>query len=185
MSAARQLITPAAAVGFSGSRTPSAASLRALRSLAALVPACAAVMVGDAQGIDSAAAALLPQALIFRVGQHGSPRAPYRAQLVARSIACVQACARAGGVWCAFPGRPAPAALVPSHSSAKCFGHGSGTWSSLALALGLGLACVAFLPAELAMPAALPLAPIGNGWHVAQPGALAQQAATIQQLLLF
>lgn len=94
-------------------------------------------MVGDATGIDSAAAALLPQARIFQVGAHGSPRAPYRAQLVARSVACVQACARAGGVWCAFPGRPAPAALVPSRSSAKCFGHGSGTWSSLALALSL------------------------------------------------
>ena len=58
MSAARQLITTAAAVGISGSRTPSPASLAALRSLAALVPACAVVLVGDAQGIDSAAAAL-------------------------------------------------------------------------------------------------------------------------------
>ena len=186
MSAARQLIITAAAVGISGSRTPSLASLAALRSLAALVPSSAAVLVGDAAGIDSAAAALLPQARIFQVGAHGSPRAPYRAQLVARSIACVQACARAGGLWCSFPARPAPASLAPSAKPAATFGgFGSGTWSALALALGLGLPCLVYTPAPLQPPAAWPLAALGRGWFLAQPGALAQHAATVQQLLLF
>lgn len=187
MSAARHTITTARAVGISGSTTPSAASLRALAALAALVPAHAAVMVGDARGIDSAAAALLPRALIFRVGQHGSALAPFRAQLATRSIACVQATQRARGVWCAFPGRPAPPTLAPSHRPAKCFaGHGSGTWSSLALALGVGLPCIVYTPAEAAPPAAWQLQPLGNGWYFAPPAALAQpSAATVQQLLLF
>lgn len=176
-----QLLAAAPAVGISGSRTPGPFSLAALVSLAACVPASASVLVGDASGIDTSAVRYLPRASVFQVGAYGSPHAPFRAQLAARSIACVQACAAAGGVWCAFPARPAPAGLAPSSRPAVCFGgFGSGTWSSLALALGLGLPAVMF--SALPPPRGWGLLPAAPGWFVAAPVA---RPAAAQQLALF
>jgi hypothetical protein len=91
---------------------------------------------------------------------------------VARSVACVRACAAARGVWCAFPAQACPTGLRPSVQASACFaGFGSGTWASLALALGLGLPAVVFLPAGVQAPAGWGLAAAGAGWHTGQPPA--------------
>lgn len=169
--AIHQLITSVPALGISGSRAPAPASLSALAALAAAIPAGSAVLVGDAPGIDRRAVQLLPQAQVFAAAAFGTARTPGHARLVARSVACVRACAAARGVWCAFPAQPCPAGLQPSARPSACFvGFGSGTWASLALALGLGLPSVLFLPAG-APPAGWGLSAVGGGWWVVQPPA--------------
>jgi len=161
-----QLISGAPAVGISGSRRPAPASLVALAALVAQLPAGALVVVGDAPGIDRRAAKLLPQAWVFRAASYGVVRGAF----AARSIACVQACAGAGGVWCAFPAGPAPAGLRPSASAAACFaGFGSGTWAALALAVGLRLPVVVYLPADVPAPAGWALVVADPGWYTFQP----------------
>lgn len=171
-----QLVSAAPAAGISGSRAPAPASLAALGALAAALPAAAPVCVGDAAGIDRAAARLLPRAQVFTMAQHSPAGAPFRARLAARSLACLQACAAAGGLWCAFPASPAPAGLRPAASAAACFaGYGSGTWAALALALGRGLPIVAFIPCGAA--AGWALTPAGGGWFAAR--------AAAPQLVLF
>ncbi|MBK9945553.1 MAG: hypothetical protein IPP13_28515 [Kouleothrix sp.] len=167
-----QLIGSVPAIGISGSRAPASASLAALAALAAHAPAGGAVLVGDAPGIDHRAAELLPQARVLAAAAFGSPRTPGHARLVARSVACVRACAAARGVWCAFPAQACPTGLRPSVQASACFaGFGSGTWASLALALGLGLPAVVFLPAGVQAPAGWGLAAAGAGWHTGQPPA--------------
>jgi hypothetical protein len=100
----------------------------------------------------------------------GGPAVPLAGRLAMRSAAAVQACARAGGVWCSFPSSACPAGLRPSSSSAACFsGRGSGSWASLALALGRGLPAIVFLPVGTSALAGWGLASASGAWWVASP----------------
>jgi len=160
------LLADASCVGFSGSRSPSPASLAALGLAVAALPSGVPVLVGDAFGIDLRVRELIPAARVFVA----NPRTPQ--QLVGRSIACIQACTAARGIWCAFPARPAPSGLWPSSSASACFsGLSSGTWASLAFALGLGLAAGVYLPAGVVAPWPA-LAPASARWFVAQAPAV-------------
>ena len=119
-------------IGFSGSRAPSAVSVRALRSALAALPADASVVVGCAAGIDALVRKACPAARVFRACDYGVGRGA----LAARSIACVRTVAAAGGVWVSLPEMACPVGLRSSPSAAACFaGYGSGSWASLALAL--------------------------------------------------
>lgn len=161
-----QLVSAAPALAFSGSRRPARASLQALAALVAALPAGIPVLVGDAPGIDQRAAALLPHARVLHASAYGSGPGSF----AARSIACVRACAAATGLWCAFPARPAPAALRPSARSSACFaGFGSGTWASLAFAIGSALPAIVYLPAGVPAPADWDLVALSDGWHLFQP----------------
>jgi hypothetical protein len=157
----------AAAVGFSGSRAPTSASVAAAR--AAVAVATRPILVGDQRGIDATVRSARAGAQVF----HAASSAP--GHLAARSIAVVRACAALGGVWAAFPAAPCPTGLWPSSVASACFsGRGSGTWASLAFAIGLGLPAVVYLPAGVAAPWSV-LVAAGAGWFVVQP--LAQQLA--------
>jgi hypothetical protein len=172
--AAAALLAAAPCVGFSGARSPSPAALAAVRLAVAALPAGIPVVVGCAAGVDQRTRQLVPSARVFRASAFGAGRGA----VAARSIACVRACAAAGGVWCAFPAGPAPAQLRPSSHAAACFcGSGNGTWASLALAIGSGLGAIVFLPASVLPPAAFGLVSAGAGWFVAQPPA--QQLALL------
>ncbi|MBL8206916.1 MAG: hypothetical protein JNM09_21975 [Blastocatellia bacterium] len=159
--------TDVSLLGFSGSRAPSRASVRALRSVLATLPVGALVVVGCASGIDAVVRAACPGARVFRAAGFG------RGALVARSVACVCAVAAASGVWVSFPDTACPSGLRLSSSASACFaGYGSGSWASLALALGLGVRCFVFLPPGVAVPADWPLVPVAAaGWFVSVPGA--------------
>lgn len=152
-------------VGFSGSRRPCLVSLAACSWLAGVVAPGAVVVTGCAPGIDHAARRHFPAAQVFRASSFGSGRGAF----AARSVACVQSVAAAGGLWAAFPGGPCPA-LRPSSKPSKCFcGTGSGTWASLAFAVGSGVPCLLFLPAGIPAPAGWGLRPLGGDWFHAAP----------------
>ncbi len=158
--------TNASLLGFSGSRAPSVASVRALRSVLPTLPSDVSVVVGCASGIDAVVRAACPGARVFRAAGFG------RGALAARSVACVRAVAVAGGLWVSLPDTACPAGLRPSSSPSACFaGYGSGSWASLALALGLGARCCVFLPPGVAVPGGWPLVPVAAGWFVSVPGA--------------
>jgi hypothetical protein len=166
---AAALLAAAPCVGFSGSRTPSPAALVAVQLVAAALPPGAVVVVGCASGIDQRTRQLIPSARVFQARTFGAGRGA----VAARSIACVRACASAGGVWCAFPAQACPARLRPSSSSSACFcGAGSGTWASLALAIGLGRSAIVFLPPGSVPPAPFGLVSAGAGWWFAPPPAV-------------
>ncbi|MEG3440158.1 hypothetical protein V0288_23715 [Pannus brasiliensis CCIBt3594] len=163
-SSVASLVAAASSVGFSGSRSPVAASLAAVRSVAALVPASCPVSVGCAAGVDAAARSLFPSARVFQAASFGVGRGSF----AARSVACVRSLPP-GGLWLSFPASPCPPGLSPSSSSSRCFaGFGAGSWSSLALALGLGLSCVVFLPPGVPSPG-WGLVSVGGGWWVSSP----------------
>lgn len=137
-----------ALVGFSGSRSLSAACAPAVAALIGAVLASGrGVAVGCAPGLDQYVRQVCPSAQVFQVAAFGSGRSA----LARRSAALVQAVAASGpgAELVVFPGRVCPSGLVPSASSARCFaGFGSGSWSSAALAVGLGLPVSVFgLPA--------------------------------------
>jgi len=160
------LVSSAVCVGFSGSRSPSAASLSALSSVAGAVSSGAVVVVGCAAGVDLSARGLFPSAVVLSVasGAFGSGRSAF----ARRSVACVSRVASAGGVWVSFPSSPCPPGLVPSSVSSRCFsGLGSGSWASLAFAVGCGLPCLVFLPPGV--PAPSWLVPSGGGWFSSVP----------------
>ena len=164
----RSLLVGAPAVGFSGSRAPSRASVAGARLAVAAV--VAPILVGDARGIDAIVRSDRPDARVFCAAGYEP------AQLVARSIACVRAVALLGGVFTAFPAAPCPTGLRPSSAASVCFaGYSAGTWSSLALARGLGLAVVVYLPEDIDPPPAFGLASVGAGWWLGEP--IAQQIA--------
>ncbi|MGH8529698.1 MAG: hypothetical protein ACRETN_07630 [Nevskiales bacterium] len=183
MSALSSLLAAAPVVGFSGWRSapPSlcAVAAAAARRVLALSPA-AAMVVGCAAGVDlavrSAVAAVAPARLsLFSVasGSFGAGRGAF----ARRSVAAVGAVAAAGGLWLSFPGRPCPAGLLPSASSAACFsGRGSGSWASLALAVGSGVPSLVFLGgacgcAAVPCPSGWGLAPVAGspGWFCFVP----------------
>jgi hypothetical protein len=153
-------------IGFSGSRAPSVASVRALHLVLAALPAATSVVVGCAVGIDALARSACPLARVFRAVDYGVGRG----SLAARSVACVRAVATAGGVWVSLPDAACPTGLRPSSSAASCFaGYGSGSWGSLALALGLGVRCFVFLPPGVSAPMGWPLMALGDGWFASVP----------------
>ncbi|MBD1876959.1 hypothetical protein H6F75_26085 [Nodosilinea sp. FACHB-131] len=153
-------------VGFSGSRSPSTASLAALNWLCERVQPSAEVVVGCARGIDYAARQRFPAAQVFRAAAFGTGRGAF----AARSVACVRAVVVAGGLWVTFPASTCPVGLQPSDRSSRCFcGTGSGTWASLAFAIGCGLPCLVFLPADTPAPSGWGLQPLGGGWFHHSP----------------
>lgn len=159
-------------IGFSGSRAPSAVSVRALHLVLGASPSDASVVVGCASGIDALVRIAYPSARVFRADDYGVGRGA----LAARSIACVRAVAAAQGVWVSLPDAVCPIGLRPSSSASACFaGYGSGSWASLALALGLGVRCLVFLPPGVLVAAGWPLvalaAQLSDCWFVSVAGA--------------
>jgi hypothetical protein len=160
--AVSSVLSSSSCIGFSGSRSPSAASLSALGWACGQVPHSAAVVVGCARGVDQAVRAAFPKAQVFQASQFGSDRGAF----AARSVACVQAVAASSGLWVSFPSTACPMGLLPSPRSSKCFsGMGSGTWASLAFAVGSGVPCLLYLPAGVQAPTAWDLEPLGGGWY--------------------
>ena len=149
--------------GFSGSRSPSPASVAALRSVASLVPSGSSVSVGCAVGVDWLAGSLFPSASVLSVasGSFGSGRSAF----ARRSAAVVAAVAASGGLWVSLPSGVCPSGLVPCRSWRSA--SGSGSWGSLALASGLGVPCLVFLPG--ALPPAWGFSSLGGGWFF-RPG---------------
>ncbi|WP_245562224.1 hypothetical protein [Stanieria cyanosphaera] len=139
-------------VGFSGSRSPSAAASAALSALLRVVPSGVRVSVGCARGVDLLCRSFFagsPSLLMFSVasGQFGSGRSAF----ARRSSRCVLSVA-AGfrGLLVALPSAAVPPAGVrPSRSF---FGGGSGSWGSLAFALGRGRRVLLWLPSGCLPP---------------------------------
>jgi hypothetical protein len=136
-------------VGFSGSRSPSAAASAALSALLPLVPAGVRVSVGCARGVDLLCRSFFrgcPSLLVFSVasGRFGSAFAR-------RSSRCVlSVAAGSAGVLVALPSAPVcPAGVRPSRSF---FGGGSGSWGSVAFALGRGRRVLLWLPSGCLPP---------------------------------
>jgi hypothetical protein len=162
------LLSSFGCVGFSGSRSPGAESVAAVRVALSRVAPGASVLVGCAPGVDAVVRSGVPLShlQVFSVGFTG------RGAFAARSAACVRAVAAARGCWVSFPSVPCPAGLLPAASSSRCFcGAGSGSWASLAFARGLGLPCLVFLPAGVAAPVGWGLVALGQGWWVAEGAA--------------
>ena len=165
-------------IGFSGARSPAGVlPPSALSSAAAAVPSGARVVVGCQRGVDAFFRQCFPKAEVFAVasGKWGSGKGAY----AARSIACVNAVAIAGGLWVSFPASECPPGLLPSPKSSKCFsGGGSGTWASLAYALGCGVACLVYSPFG-----------VPTGWGLesvpGDPGWFSSSSDVSQQLSLF
>lgn len=148
-------------VGFSGSRSPSAAASAALSALLRVVPSrtshsaefdsapvssAVRVSVGCARGVDLLCRSFFgasPSLLVFSVasGRFGSGRSAF-ARRSSRCVLSVAAGSR--GLLVALPSAPVPPAGVrPSRSF---FGGGSGSWGSLAFALGRGRRVLLWLP---------------------------------------
>ena len=133
-------------VGFSGSRSPSAAASAALSALLPLFPAGVRLSVGCARGVDGVCRSFFgssPSLLLFSVasGRFGSGRSAF-ARRSSRCVLSVAAGSR--GLLVALPSAPVPPAGVrPSRSF---FGGGSGSWGSLAFALGRGRRVLLWLP---------------------------------------
>ena len=146
------VVSSAALVGFSGSRSsiPAVAS-----SVASLVSG--RVVVGCAAGVDRFFRGCFPSAQVFRVC--GSSRGAF----AARSVSFVQSLASSGGVLVSFPSGACPVGLLPSTSSSRCFsGLGSGSWASLAFAVGLGVESFVFAP--FGVPSGWGFVSLGSGW---------------------
>jgi hypothetical protein len=160
------IVSNAVCVGFSGSRSPSPASLSALSVVSKKVSANAKIIIGCAKGIDAEAKKFFPDAKIFSVesGKFGAGKSAF----ARRSVACVNEVKKLNGVWISFPSGSCPVGLSPNSSSSKCFsGTGSGTWASLAFAVGSGVPCLCWLPAGIVAPSWLAAA--GGGWWLAAP----------------
>ena len=161
-----ELVSSAVCVGFSGSRSPSPASLAALCVVAKSVSASAKVVIGCANGIDSEAKKLFPNAKVLSVesGVFGKGKSAF----ARRSVACVNEVKKFDGIWISFPNKSCPIGMNPSSCSSKCFsGSGSGSWASLALAVGCGLPCLVWLPAGVVAPSWL--VPLAGGWFSSVP----------------
>ncbi len=141
------------AVGFSGSRSPSAAASAALSALLPLVPSAGVrLSVGCAAGVDSAVSSWFgasPSLLVFSVasGRFGSGRSAF----ARRSSRCVLSVASGSrGLLVVLPSAPVPPAGVrPSRSF---FGGGSGSWGSVCFALGRGRRALLWLPSGCLPP---------------------------------
>ena len=140
-------------VGFSGSRSPSAAASAALAVLLPLVPSGVRVSVGCARGVDTVVCGFFsgsPSLLVFSVssGRFGVGRAAF----ARRSVRCVRSVAAGSrGLLVALPSAPVPPAGCRVRRS-WCSG-GSGTWGTAALALGRGRRVLLWLPSGSRPPA--------------------------------
>ncbi len=133
-------------VGFSGSRSPSAAAEAALAAVLPLVPAGVRLSVGCARGVDLAVRSFFlcsPSLLVFSVasGRFGAGRAAF----ARRSSRCVRSVAAGSrGLLVVVPSGVCPAGVAPSRFFA---GRGSGSFGSAAFALGRGRRVLLWLPA--------------------------------------
>ncbi|WP_338431930.1 hypothetical protein [Synechococcus elongatus] len=149
-------------VGFSGSRSPSPASLAAVGVALSRVSSSAAVLVGCAAGVDQAVRQSCPRAVVFSAAQFGSGRGSF----AARSVAFVRSLASSGGCLVSFPSGACPGLVQPSARPAACFcGGGSGSWASAALAVGLGVPVLLFAAAVPAWG----FVSLGRGWWLYLP----------------
>lgn len=141
-------------VGFTGSRSlPQSFASLVASVVGAVIAGGGGVAVGCAAGADSFVRSACPSAHVFRASSFGAGRGSF----AQRSAAVVGASAAVVG----FAAGRCPVGLVPSSSSAACFGgFGSGTWATLALAAGQGLPVAVFLCGSAA---ALPVWP-GGAW---------------------
>lgn len=145
----KNLIQESSIIGIGGARRcgckESAAELLKFLSY---IPKSKKVVVGCARGIDKVVRDVRgSNCKVFEADKQ--PHAIVAHRLVARSIACVSACAtsNSSGLWVSFPIHACPASIAPSPDSRACFnGSGSGSWSSLAYAIGSGISAIAFLP---------------------------------------
>ena len=140
-------------VGFSGSRSPSAAAAAALSALLGSVPVGVRVSVGCALGVDGACRSFFdssPSLLVFSVasGRFGSGRSAF-ARRSSRCVLSVAAGSR-GLLVCLPSSAVPPAGVAPSRSFS---GRGSGSWGSAAFALGRGRRVLLWLPAGVRPPA--------------------------------
>ena len=121
-------------IGFSGSRSPSEESKKALKELLDLVPVGVRISVGCAKGVDAIARDYFQNfnLEVFSVssGKFGTGRAAF----ARRSSACVLSVAE-DGLIIAVPSSAAPNGVKVGKSFN---GKGSGTWGSIAFALGHG-----------------------------------------------
>ncbi|MCA2552739.1 MAG: hypothetical protein IM466_03065 [Microcystis sp. M04BS1] len=143
----------ARSIGFSGSRSPSAAAAAALSELLPFVPSCCRVSVGCADGVDRLVRSFFsesPSLLVFSVasGRFGCGRSAF----ARRSVACVRSVACGDrGLLVVLPSSPVcPAGVFPAR---RFFGGGSGSWGSAAFALGSGRRVLLWLPGSAAPPA--------------------------------
>lgn len=154
-------LSRSSAVGFSGSRSAALVPAVAL-SVFQSVPVSSRVFVGCALGLDSAARAVFPHAVVYRASSFGVGRGAF----AARSVALVRGLSSCPApVFVSFPGAACPQGLVPSASSSACFcGLGSGSWASLAFAVGLGIPCFVWLPPGVSFPSSWSAVWLGGGW---------------------
>ena len=122
-------------IGFSGSRSPSSESKRALKELLNLVPKEIRISVGCAKGVDEIVRKYFKNSnslMVFSVasGRFGIGRSAF----ARRSSRCVLSVAKKG-LLVALPSSSAPDGVKVSKSFK---GKGSGTWGSIAFALGHG-----------------------------------------------
>lgn len=144
-------------VGFSGSRSPSAAASAALSALLPLVPSAGVrLSVGCALGVDSAVSSWFgasPSLLVFSVasGRFGVGR-PAFARRSSRCVLSVAAGSR-GLLVCLPSSAVPPAGVRPSRSFfGGGLGRGSGSFGSAAFALGRGRRVLLWLPSGCLPP---------------------------------
>jgi len=154
-------------VGFAGSRSPSAGSLAALRSVVAFVPRRCRVSVGCASGVDAfvrGGFARSRSLLVFRASAPRFARAGVVGALALRSAACVRSVAPGSrGLLVVLPSGACPAGVVPGRSFRGC---GSGSWGAAALGVGLNQRVVVWLPSSLRPPVwpGCSWSRVGSGW---------------------
>ena len=168
------LLRGVSSVGFSGSRSPSAAAVSALCSVFPVVsalPSCR-VSVGCALGVDSSvrgAFACSRSLLVFSASAPRFAGAGSVGALVLRSAACVRSVAPGRrGLLVVVPSGACPAGVRPGRSFRGC---GSGSWGSAALAVGLGRRVAVWLPAGVVPPAwaGFSWSSLSSGWWFCSP----------------
>lgn len=170
-----QHLSSAPVVGFSGSRSPSPASVNVARWAAIRCPV--PVAVGDARGIDAVVRQVCRDAEVFRVERL------VPSGFALRSIQCVHRVSLDTGLWCFFPSGPCPARAIPTSSSGLAFnGSGSGTWASAAFAGGCGCPLLCWCPSGVEVPR-WGFEAIGRGWFY-RPGSLATQGELFSEMAL-
>ncbi|OCQ92273.1 hypothetical protein BCD64_00045 [Nostoc sp. MBR 210] len=165
-------------VGFSGSRSPSAASVAALARLLPLVPRSGCrLSVGCAAGVDAVVResfAGSQSLLVFQVARFVSGVGFGRAAFAVRSARCVRSVARGRrGLLVVVPSGACPSGVRPGRSFRGC---GSGSWGSAALAAGLGRRVLVWLAAGVVPPvwSGFEWVGVGGGWWLLSRSSVVQ-----------